>query len=130
MVKRDFIIIFIFVLIICIGITEQLLINSFLGELNKKVLAIEWHIDNDENLNNSELSSSIEDVQEFYHSKDKYLSILINRTTMKDFMAQIDKIQVYCEGDDKLNAKVELEVLVYYIEECDIKNRFTIENIF
>ena len=114
--KRGFIIIALFVLLIGCCIAEEVVLQTNLEKLHKKSVELKNLISQNEDVNTDEIKNLVVNLETFWNKTENFFCIVVNHINMEEAGEQVSKIKTYCEQNKKEELLVELDLLIYYSE--------------
>ncbi len=114
--KRGFVIISIFLILIGLCIWEDIYLSSNLKILNEKAINIAQIAREAENASDDIVKNAITDLDEFWAKTENWFCLVVNHINMEEAGEQISKIKTLSELNKKEELLVELDLLVYYSE--------------
>lgn len=112
--KRGFIIIALFVLLLGCCITEEIVLKTNLEDLHAQSLSIKNLIIQNENVNTSEITEAILKLETFWNKTESYFCVVVNHINMEEAGEQIAKIKTLSYQNKKDELLLELDLLIYY----------------
>ncbi len=112
--KRGFVIISIFVLLLGLCIFEEIYLKNNLTTLYDKTNEIITLTETSENVNSFEISNKISELKDFWDKTEGYFCLVVNHINMEEAGEQIAKIETLCSQNKKDELVVELNLLLYY----------------
>lgn len=112
--KRGFIIISLFILLLGCCITEEVVLKTNLEKLYEKSLSIKTLVEQNDNVNTSEITESILNLETFWNKTESYFCVVVNHINMEEAGEQIAKIKTLSEQNKKEELQLELDLLIYY----------------
>lgn len=112
--KRGFIIISLFILLLGCCITEEVVLKTNLENLYEKSLSIKTLVEQNDNVNTSEITESILKLETFWNKTESYFCVVVNHINMEEAGEQIAKIKTLSEQNKKEELQLELDLLIYY----------------
>lgn len=114
--KRGFIIIAIFVILIGCCITEEVVLQTNLEKLHQKALELKDLVSQNEDVNTDEIKNAVLSLETFWSKTESYFCVVVNHINMEEAGEQVAKIKTYTEQNKKEELLVELDLLIYYSE--------------
>ena len=114
--KRGFVIISIFLILIGLCIWEDIYLSSNLKILNEKATNLAQIAREAENASDDIVKNAITDLDEFWAKTENWFCLVVNHINMEEAGEQISKIKTLSELNKKEELLVELDLLVYYSE--------------
>ena len=114
--KRGFVIISIFLILIGLCIWEDIYLSSNLKILNEKAINLAQIAREAENASDDIVKNAITDLDEFWTKTENWFCLVVNHINMEEAGEQISKIKTLSELNKKEELLVELDLLVYYSE--------------
>ena len=121
--------VFMLVLIIVgIGITDELVLYNTFNRLEKNAAAI--HLELETNGVTEEAVKKVEELNRFWTRRQNSMSLFIHNEETKFLGDRIATLRAFVTKDLKDEARVEAKVLIHEINLLRRQYRFTITNIF
>lgn len=117
------------ILLITVVIMEQLFVHSTLSSLKAKVDDIDYAIKNNSEIDNENIITNINNLDEYWTSKERILCLSINHNDLNSIGEQIKKIKAYISQNKKEEALLEIELLIFYIDNYSHVMEITPQNI-
>lgn len=114
--KRGFLIIFIFTLLVGMCIFEDIFLQSNLESLYNKAQDLLILVNSQENVNNEIVSKKITELDNFWKETESYFCLVVNHINMEEAGEQISKIVSLSSLNKKDELIVEINLLIYYAE--------------
>lgn len=114
--KRGFVIISIFLILIGLCIWEDIYLSSNLKILNEKAINLAQIAREAENASDDIVKNAITDLDRFWTKTENWFCLVVNHINMEEAGEQISKIKTLSELNKKEELLVELDLLVYYSE--------------
>ncbi len=114
--KRGFIIITIFLILIGVCIWEDVYLSTNLKTLNEKATELASIVRNSEDVNSEIVKDKIKELDEFWAKTENYFCLVVNHINMEEAGEQITKIKTFSELNQKEELLIEVDLLVYFSE--------------
>ncbi len=114
--KRGFIIITIFLILIGVCIWEDVYLSTNLKTLNEKATELASIVRNSEDVNSEIVKDKIKELDEFWTKTENYFCLVVNHINMEEAGEQITKIKTFSELNQKEELLIEVDLLVYFSE--------------
>lgn len=112
--KRGFLIISMFLILIGLCIAEDIYLKSNLELLNQKAQELFLIVDQNEDVNTEEVTNKIIDLKEYWNKTESYFCLVVNHINMEEAGEQISKIESLSYLNKKEELIVEINLLIYY----------------
>lgn len=112
--KRGFIIIALFILLLGCCITEEVVLKTNLEKLHEQSLSIKTLVEENEDVNTSEITDEILKLETFWNKTESYFCVVVNHINMEEAGEQIAKIKTLSNQNKKDELLLELDLLIYY----------------
>ncbi len=114
--KRGFVIISLFILLIGLCVLEEVYLSQNLVKLHDKSNELLTIVENSENVNTIEIKTKIDDLQKFWNKTENIFCLVVNHINMEEAGEQITKIISLSELNKKDELIVEINLLIYYAQ--------------
>ncbi len=114
--KRGFVIISIFLILIGLCVWEDVYLSSNLKLLNEKATELAQIVRNSEDVNTEEVKNKIKELDDFWVKTENRFCLVVNHINMEEAGEQITKIKTFSELNKKEELLVEIDLLVYFSE--------------
>ena len=114
--KRGFIIITIFLILIGVCIWEDVYLSSNLKTLNTMATELAQVVRQSENADDEIVKNKIKNLDEFWTKTENYFCLVVNHINMEEAGEQISKIKTLSELNKKEELLVEVDLLIYFSE--------------
>lgn len=114
--KRGFLIIFIFTLLVGMCIFEDIFLQSNLETLYNKAQDLLTLVNSQEDVNNEIVLNKITELDNFWKETENYFCLVVNHINMEEAGEQISKIVSLSSLNKKDELIVEINLLIYYAE--------------
>ncbi len=114
--KRGFVIISLFILLIGLCVLEEVYLSQNLVKLHDKSNELLTIVENSENVNTIEIKTKIDDLQKFWNKTENIFCLVVNHINMEEAGEQITKIICLSELNKKDELIVEINLLIYYAQ--------------
>ncbi len=104
------------ILLITIVIMEQVFVHSTLSSLKEKVEDIDFAVKSNSKIDSENILTDINNLDEYWTSKERILCLSINHNDLNSIGEQIKKIKAYINQDKKEETLLEIELLIFYID--------------
>lgn len=112
--KRGFVIIGLFVLLIGMCVLEELYLKQNLTKLYDKSNNLLTAVETSEQVNSEEITTKIKDLENFWNETENYFCLVVNHINMEEAGEQIAKIVSLSKLNKKDELIVEINLLIYY----------------
>lgn len=112
--KRGFIIISLFLILIGLCIVEETFLKNNLNLLYEKSLSLANNVELSDNVNNERILSEIDSLKTFWDKTEGYFCLVVNHINMEEAGEQINKIVTLANQNKKDELIVEINLLIYY----------------
>lgn len=112
--KRGFVIISLFVILIGLCVLEDVYLKQNLVKLYNSSNDLLTVVKNSENVNTTEIKTKIKDLNKFWNTTEGYFCLVVNHISMEEAGEQISKIVTLSELNKKDELIVEINLLIYY----------------
>ena len=109
--KRGFVIISIFLILIGLCVWEDVYLSSNLKLLNEKATELAQIV-----VNTEEVKNKIKELDDFWVKTENRFCLVVNHINMEEAGEQITKIKTFSELNKKEELLVEIDLLVYFSE--------------
>jgi len=113
-VKRGFVIITIFLILIGACIWEDVYLSSNLKKLNTMATELAEVVRQSENANDEIVKNKIKDLDEFWSTTENYFCLVVNHINMEEAGEQLTKIKTLSELNKKEELLIEVDLLIYF----------------
>lgn len=114
--KRGFVIISIFLILIGLCVWEDVYLSSNLKLLNEKATELAQIVRYSEDVNTEEVKNKIKELDDFWVKTENRFCLVVNHINMEEAGEQITKIKTFSELNKKEELLVEIDLLVYFSE--------------
>lgn len=114
--KRGFIIISIFLILIGLCVWEDVYLATNLKLLNEKAQNLAEIVRNAENVDDEIIAEKIQDIDKFWTKTENLFCLVVNHINMEEAGEQISKIKTLSSLNKKEELLVEIDLLVYFSE--------------
>lgn len=114
--KRGFLIITIFSILLGLCVFEEIYLKNNLKILYDKAENLLEIVESADDVNTELISSTIEDLDEFWKNAENYFCLVVNHINMEEAGEQISKIVSLSKLNNKDELIVEINLLIYYAE--------------
>ena len=114
--KRGFIIILIFALLIGLCVLEETYLKSNLELLDRKSNELLTLVNISENVNTEEIELKVNELKEFWGKTEALFCLVVNHINMEEAGEQISKIDSLYKQNKKDELIVEVNLLIYFAE--------------
>ncbi len=104
----------IFIIIVAVCITEDVLVSKSLKETHMCCYQIEKIIDANENLKNMDVVLAVDNLEYNWTKDEKKLCYLVNHKSIQEIGQEIAKLKMYIYDNDVASAKVSIELIKFY----------------
>ena len=115
---------------IALIVAEQIFVDDTLNNTIIKIDELRQQIEVLEKIDTPELKTMIDDLDEFWISREQWLCLSINHNELNKMGEQIKKVKVYIEQNNKDDCVYEVDVLAFYAESYKHVLQLNIQNIF
>lgn len=114
--KRGFLIIFIFSILLGLCVLEEVYLKNNLEILYTKAENLLITVQNQDDVNNDIVISEIKDINKFWEKTEGYFCLVVNHINMEEAGEQLSKITSLANLNKKEELIVEINLLIYYAE--------------
>lgn len=114
--KRGFIIITLFILLLGCCITEEIVLQTNLESLHEQSLKLKNLVSESENVDSEEITNAILKLETFWNKTESYFCVVVNHINMEEVGEQVSKIKTLSSQNKKDELILELDLLIYYGE--------------
>ena len=108
----SFIVIFLLLILICVS--EELVVSKSLRDIQSRCLYIEQIVERDESLKTSELVLAVDNLEDKWNIDEGKLCFMVNHKNIQEIGQEIAKIKQYISGDDITAFKVSIQSIKMY----------------
>ncbi len=108
----NFIVIFLIIVGVCI--TEDIIVSKSLYEVQQRCFELEDLIDEHDDLKNMEIVLSIDNLEYRWIKDEEKLCYLVNHKSIQEIGQEIAKLKLYIADNDIAASKVSIELIKYY----------------
>lgn len=112
--KRGFVIISIFLILIGLCVWEDVYLSSNLKSLNEKAKNLAEIVRSSENVNSELVTKEIKELDNFWTKTENLFCLVVNHINMEEAGEQISKIKTLSELNKKEELLVEIDLLIYF----------------
>lgn len=112
--KRGFVIITIFLILIGLCVLEDVYLSSNLNLLHQKSQELATLVENASDVNTEEINEKIEEIDTFWAKTENLFCLVVNHINMEEAGEQISKIKTLSGLNKKEELLVEVNLLVYF----------------
>lgn len=112
--KRGFVIISIFLILIGLCVWEDVYLSSNLKSLNEKAKNLAEIVRNSENVNSELVTKEIKELDNFWTKTENLFCLVVNHINMEEAGEQISKIKTLSKLNKKEELLVEIDLLIYF----------------
>ena len=128
--KRLIVIILIAISLAGALIYEQIFINNSISTLKEKTNNVYELVHSSTILNDDEIINKINDLNDFWSTRESQLCIIINHKDMEKVGEQITKLLTSCKENNIEQSLIEVDLLKYYTEGYEHIIKLTFQNIW
>lgn len=108
----NFIVIFLIIVGVCI--TEDIIVSKSLYEVQQRCFELEDLIDEHDDLKNMGIVLSIDNLEYRWIKDEEKLCYLVNHKSIQEIGQEIAKLKLYIADNDIAASKVSIELIKYY----------------
>lgn len=108
----NFIIIFLIILGVCI--TEDVIVSNSLYEVQQRCYALEELIEERDDLKNMDIVLCVDNLEYRWDKDEEKLCYLVNHKSIQEIGQEIAKLKLYIADNDVAAAKVSIELIKFY----------------
>ena len=127
MVKRNMVILLLFIALIIGAVLEQTYVKNSIDGLQFKIEELEQEVIND--YQSQQAFNKVEEIRIYWHEREKVLSVFINYKELKEIVVQISRLQQTMWQADRENTFIELTVLKNIASSTEKVIGFNFQNI-
>ena len=128
--KRYIYVICIALVLLAVCVTEQIMINKFLGTMENKVASLIEFVGEREDINTNEIYEKVVDMEETWDGYEGALCFFVNLKDIEDLGIELTKMKVYVVENNVVEFKASLALMLYYIDGYYNVMGISFENIF
>lgn len=128
--KRLFFIILISVFLVGVCVTEEILVQFTLNEINNQGNAIFASVKDLDNINTDEILTKTRELNKFWTKYESAICFFVNHKDMHEMGNEIIKMISYCKNNIKEEFTTSLELVLYYTSTFHHIMGVSLENIF
>ena len=129
--KRLISILILLITIICIAVTEEIFIHKFINTLTSKAEVVCVQIEsNKDNLNNKEISTLFDDLEEFWKKSKTVLCYFTNYEKIKNVDESFVKLSTAIKNNDLSLATENIALVEEYSSFFHYMMGFNLNNLF
>lgn len=128
--KRYVYVICIALVLLAVCITEQIMINKFLGTMENKVANLIEFVGDKDNINTTEIYEKVVDMEDTWNGYEGALCFFVNLKDIEDLGIEITKMKVYVVENNVVDFRASLALMLYYIDGYYNVMGISFENIF
>lgn len=120
----------IILLLIGICVLEQVLADKYLAEVEKRVDSIYTTFLSVDDINNTQLISQTNELEEYWTNKESILCNFVNHKDIEDIGVEINKMQTATKDNNKDQYYESLKLVKFYLKGYKHVIGISIQNIF
>ncbi|MBR3790728.1 MAG: DUF4363 family protein [Clostridia bacterium] len=128
--KRYIYVICIALVLLAVCVTEQIMINKFLGTMENKVASLIEFVGDREDINTNEIYEKVVDMEDTWNGYEGALCFFVNLKDIEDLGIELTKMKVYVVENNVVEFKASLALMLYYIDGYYNVMGISFENIF
>ena len=128
--KRYIYVICIALVLLAVCVTEQIMINKFLGTMENKVASLIEFVGDREDINTNEIYEKVVDLEDTWNGYEGALCFFVNLKDIEDLGIELTKMKVYVVENNVVEFKASLALMLYYIDGYYNVMGISFENIF
>ncbi|MFQ6749404.1 MAG: DUF4363 family protein [Clostridia bacterium] len=128
--KRYIYVICIALVLLAVCVTEQIMINKFLGTMENKVASLIEFVGDREDINTNEIYEKVVDIEDTWNGYEGALCFFVNLKDIEDLGIELTKMKVYVVENNVVEFKASLALMLYYIDGYYNVMGISFENIF
>ena len=128
--KRYIYVICIALVLLAVCVTEQIMINKYLGTMENKVASLIEFVGESEDINTNEIYEKVVDMEETWGGYEGALCFFVNLKDIEDLGIELTKMKVYVVENNVVEFKASLALMLYYIDGYYNVMGISFENIF
>ena len=117
------------ILLFAIVIGEQIFVDNTLNLLIEKISNLDAYVYPTESIQNAEILSVCNNLDEFWTEREKILCLFINHNELSKVGEQIKKVKIYIEQNKKDECECEIDNLKFYAESYKHVVEINIQNL-
>ncbi|MBR2433252.1 MAG: DUF4363 family protein, partial [Clostridia bacterium] len=114
--KRYIYVICIALVLLAVCVTEQIMINKFLGTMENKVASLIEFVCDREDINTNEIYEKVVDMEDTWNGYEGALCFFVNLKDIEDLGIELTKMKVYVVENNVVEFKASLALMLYYID--------------
>lgn len=120
------------IILILIGLclTEQLLSNKYLNELNDKTDELLSVVRTSEQVNTTEIANLADEITVYWTDKENVLCTFVNHKEIEDIGVELSKVKSSIANNDKDKLLESLDLIKFYIQSYRHFLEINFQNIF
>ena len=122
------IIIILFLVGICL--TEQILADKYLNEMQEKMTTLNEYFISIEDIADTKLINDTNAINEFWTKKEEILCNFVNHKDIEDIGVELNKMQTATKNNDKNAYSESLKLIFFYLSAYRHVIGISIQNIF
>ena len=128
--KKAINVIILVLLLISTCITEQVLADSYLDGVKKRVEEIRIEYLETNNVNNTMLISKTNELENYWQNKEEILCNFVNHKDIEDIGVEITKMKNALKEENKKSFSESLDLVKFYVEGYKHIIGISLQNIF
>ena len=128
--KRYIYVLVILAILIAVCVSEQVLLNKYLNNIETKVVALIEDVKDKEDINTQEIFDRVVDIENDWSSYETVLCFMVNMKDIEDIGIELTKMKIYVVENSASDFKASLALLLYFIDAYRGIMGISFENVF
>ena len=128
--KRYIYVLVILAILIAVCVSEQVLLNKYLNNIETKVVALIEDVKDKEDINTQEIFDKVVDIENDWSSYETVLCFVVNMKDIEDIGIELTKMKIYVVENSASDFKASLALLLYFIDAYRGIMGISFENVF
>lgn len=128
--KRYIYVLVILAILIAVCVSEQVLLNKYLNNIETKVVALIEDVKDKEDINTQEIFDRVVDIENDWSSYEMVLCFVVNMKDIEDIGIELTKMKIYVVENSASDFKASLALLLYFIDAYRGIMGISFENVF
>lgn len=129
--KKFISILIIIIILISVGVVEEVLVHNFVKEFEEKTFSISYDLEEaNENINTEKIKAKLTSLEDYWKNKKTKFCYLVMYDKIKMIDEGVAKLDISIKSNDKALAQENIAVLLCYTDSLHYIMGFNINNLF
>lgn len=128
--KKFFVILFVFLLLIGVSVWEQITVNKYLDDIQNKTLAIINITTNVENIQTQEIIKKVDELEKTWKDYESVLCLIANHKDMRDLCVEIQRLRGNIEVNQFEDFTASLKIIYHLAQDYHYLMGVSWQNVF